>query len=45
MFEFFRTTGFDECLMLAIAMVGIPWAMWFDAKRKPGVTAPGQDEN
>ena len=29
--------------LIIMLLVGIQWAMWFDAKKKPEVAAPGQN--
>lgn len=34
--------GLGFAALIVLLLVGIPWAMWFDAKKKPGVGAPGR---
>lgn len=45
MFALISDTGFGSCLILFIAMVGIPLAWWHDAKKKPEAATPGQADN
>lgn len=36
-------TGFGSCLIILIALVGVPLVWRDQAKKKPGVRAPGQN--
>lgn len=35
--------GIGFAALIIMLMVGIPWAMHFDAKKKPGAGTPGQN--
>jgi len=35
--------GIGFGILIIMLLVGIPWAMHFDAKKKPEVAAPGQN--
>ena len=37
--------GIGFGIPIIMLLIGIPWAMHFDAKRKPGAVTPGQDKN
>lgn len=38
-------SGIGFAALIVLLLVGIPWAMWHDAKKKPGAATPGQDKN
>ena len=38
-------TGLGSLIIIVTLMIGAPLAWWHDAKKKPGVRAPGQNIN